>query len=679
MFKKIFGLAIAATLFLSISTQSKTYANDIQGHLMVHELTYWAKLDVIRPDAKGNYNPNRAVTRGEFASYITRALNLPVSTVHVFKDLKPGEDRTLEIQAAAGSNILSGYPDGTFRPNEKITRQHMAALLQRALNYSNVPLSGAPLTFKDNNKIGEQFKPAVATSVYYNIIRGSQTSKGIVFDPQGSSTIAHASAFLYRMNITIQQYGAGADEDNWDQGETETPPTPPTAPPTNPSSYYIAKLSNGEITKNPTVYFNYEQAESALKGASAQLIFKGDKIVHMPSGIASAADTAANTVTIYADKEFKTQLTYAVEGSELKYYSNTEDYAIVQLADTKGYAKMNEVTLTPTSLTKGNNEYFVEGGFLTHRTYNHVTQKSYGVYVVGEAPAFMKPGTNYYSQDGVNFYSDVLLTKKVGTHYPYFQFTSLRQHSNYTAEELDTMIMTILAERQATGQVRYANATTESRLIGMGALLKQVEASHNVNALFILAASMHEGDYGISVNSLEKNNIFGIKVYDSDTTLGTAYPSRDESVMAFLNQYVNLNYAPQSGKFAKGVAPGNKTAGMNVHYASDPFWGSKIAGHMYRMDNRFGQKDYNQVKRAFVANNGDLVNARAEASATSTKLFTYQSKNVGETAVFGYPVAIVEEMTGDDGYVWYKLLSDEVPPSQYVWVRSDLVKVIPNN
>ncbi|ATP39049.1 benzene 1,2-dioxygenase [Solibacillus sp. R5-41] len=676
MFKKIFGLAIAAMLFLSISTQSKTYANDIQGHLMVHELTYWANLDVIRPDAKGNYNPNRAVTRGEFASYITRALNLPASTSHVFKDLKPGEERTLEIQAAAGSNILSGYPDGTFRPNEKITRQHMAALLQRALNYSKVPLEGAPLTFKDNNKIGDQFKPAVATSVYYNIIRGSQTSKGIYFDPQGSSTIAHASAFLYRMNTTIEKYGAGVDEEDGDENGTEVPPP---LPPANSNSYYIGKLSNGEITKNPTVYFNYEQAESALKSSSSQLIFKGDKIVNMPSGIASAADTAANTVTIYADKEFKKSLTYAVEGSELKYYSNTEKYAIVQLADTKGYAKMDEVTLTPTSLIKGQNTYYVAGGFLTHKTYNHIKQAYHGDYVVGEAPAFMKPGTNYYSQDGVNFYSDVLLTKKVGTHYPYFQFTTLRQHSNYTAEELDSIIMTMLAERQATGLARYANATVESRLIGMGPLLKQVEASHNVNALFILAASMHESDYGISVNSLEKNNIFGIKVYDSDTTLGTSYPSRDDSVMAFLNQYVNLNYAPQSGKFAKGAAPGNKTAGMNVHYASDPFWGSKIAGHMYRMDSRFGQKDFNQVKRAFVANNGDLVNARAEASATSTKVFTYQPKNVGETAVFGYPVAIVEEMTGDDGYVWYKLLSDEVPPSQYVWVRSDLVKVIPNN
>ena len=168
--------------------------------------------------------------------------------------------------------------------------------------------------------------------------------------------------------------------------------------------------------------------------------------------------------------------------------------------------------------------------------------------------------------------------------------------------------MTLLEERQATGLPRYAKATTESRLIGMGALLKQVEAEHHVNALFILAASMHEGDYGISPNSIQKNNIFGIKVFDNDPTKGEMYASRDDSVMAFINRYVNLNYAPQTGAYAKGAAPGNKTAGMNVHYASDPFWGSKIAGHMFRMDNRFGKKDFNQAKIAFVSyENGHLV------------------------------------------------------------------------
>lgn len=670
MFKKLLGVLTATALATGLAAAPTTYANDIKGHQMVNELTYWSQLNVIRPDAKGNFYPNRAVTRGEFASYIARALNLPASAKYTFKDLKATDPLTAEIQAAAGSNILSGYPDGTFRPNDKITRQHMAALLQKALRYNNVPLDVTPLTFKDNNKISDQFKPAVAANVYYNIIRGSHTKDGVYFDPQGSSTIAHAAAFLFRMHTAVEQYAIVENED--DKPEESKP-----EPPVNTDVYYIGSVVNGVVKKNPTVYLTYDQAEKADNASSAAtLILKGDKIIKMPSGIASAADTTANTVTIYADKEFKKSLTYVVEGSEFKYFGSNADYTIVQVADTKGYIKTSEATLTPFALMKGQNSYYVAGGFLTHKTYNHITKSYSGDYVVGEAPSFMKPGVTYYSLDGVNFYSDGLLLKKVGTYYPYFQFASIRQQSNYTAEELDAMIMTLLEERKATGLARYAKATTESRLIGMGTLLKEVEQSHHVNALFILATAMHEGDYGISTNSLTKNNIFGIKVFDSNTALGSTYKSRDESVMAFLNMYANLNYVPQSGAYAKGAVPGNKTTGMNVHYASDPFWGSKIGGHMFRMDNRFGKKDFGQNDLAMVINNGESVNARLEASASSEKAFTYNAKVIGETGKFGYPVVIVEETKATDGYIWYKVLSDANPPADYVWIRSDLMNTI---
>ncbi|MCH7320624.1 S-layer homology domain-containing protein [Solibacillus sp. MA9] len=661
MIKKIFSFGITLLLIMSFSILSPSFANanDIDNHPMVHELTYWSNLNVIRPDANGNYNPNRAVTRGEFASYITRALNLPESSTHTFKDLKAGQTLTNEIQAAAGAGILSGYPDGTFRPNDKITREQMSALLLRTLTYGKVPLNGAPLTFKDNDKIRNEFKPAVATNVYYNIIRGSQTAKGIYFEPKGSATIAQAAAFLYRMQTVIDQYSENSEE-------------PPVTPPVDASNYYIGKINNGVVTKNPTSYYSYEQAVEAQKAANLNLIFKGEKIINMPAGIASAADTTANTVTIYSDPNFKTVLTGAVEGSEFKYYASTDKYAIVRLADTKGYAKMDEITLTPSSLVNDKSSYYsVVDGILHHNTYNHITKKYYGAYTIGPAPSFMKPNVHYYSQDGVNFYSDFLLTAKVGTYYPYFQFASIRQHTNYTAEELDNIIMTLLTERQVLAG--YENVLTDSRLIGLGTLLKEVEATYNINALFILAAAIHESNYGISENALKKNNIFGIKVYDSNTALGTTFASRDDSVRAFINQYTNLNYVPQSGGYAKGAAPGNKTSGMNVHYASDPFWGSKIAGHMYRIDNRFGKKDSQTSQLGFVVNNGDLVNTRAEATTDSEKVFTYKAKNVGETKTFGYPVVIVEETQAADGYVWYKIISDANPPSRYVWVRSDLV------
>ncbi|WP_042471026.1 S-layer homology domain-containing protein [Bacillus ndiopicus] len=662
MIKKLTSLVIVMIFALTVIMPSSSYANDIKGHQMVNELTHWANLGVILPDSKGNFNPNRAVTRGEFAAYITRAFNLPASDKYQFSDLKVGDSLTFEIQAAAGSGILGGFPDGTFRPNDQITRQHMAAMLFKALRYSNVPLDTAPLTFNDNNKISKQFHEAVATSVYYNIIRGSHEKKGVFFNPQGSATIAHAAAFLYRTNVVIQQYG---------QEENTTKPEPPPVE-SGKSNYYIGSVSGTTITKQPTVYTTYEQAESAYQASkNNNLLFQGDKIIKMSSGIASAADVSANTVTIYGNKELTNALTYVVEGSELKYFGSNDKYAIVQAGDTKGYAKISEITLTPTSLVKGRDYYYVSNGMLLHKLYNHIKQAYFGEYSMGEAPSFMAPGVQYYGTDGVHFYN--ANEQLVGQHFQYFQFASLRQPTNYTAEELDYMINAILEERRAAGP-RYANILTESRLLGLGKFLKQVEQEHHVNALFILATAIHESDYGISANSLQKNNIFGIRVFDANEAAGSTYASPNDSVLAFINQYVNKNYAPQTGGYAKGAVLGNKTTGINVHYASDPFWGSKIAGHMYRLDSRFGRKDYKLGRLAMVINDGNSVNARMEPSTSSAIAFTYKAKVIGESGAFGYPVAIVEETVGSDGYIWYKVYSDENPPADFVWIRSDLVK-----
>ena len=87
---------------------------------METELNYWINKGVIKADTKGKYNPNKAVTRGEFASYIARALELPASTNYKFKDLKANTSLTIEIQNAAGAGILSGYPDGTFKAAKKL-------------------------------------------------------------------------------------------------------------------------------------------------------------------------------------------------------------------------------------------------------------------------------------------------------------------------------------------------------------------------------------------------------------------------------------------------------------------------------------------------------------------------------------------------------------------------------
>ncbi len=104
--KKLITFTLLTLLMLSPFFQIQAQASDIKGHQMESDLNYWIEKGVIRADAKGNYKPNNAVTRGEFASYIARALNLPVSTKYKFKDLKTNTVLTIEIPNAACAGIL---------------------------------------------------------------------------------------------------------------------------------------------------------------------------------------------------------------------------------------------------------------------------------------------------------------------------------------------------------------------------------------------------------------------------------------------------------------------------------------------------------------------------------------------------------------------------------------------
>ena len=677
---KFFASVLAALLIICILPTKQTSANDIANHQMAAELSYWAKKQVILPDAKGKYNPDKFVTRGEFATYITRALKLPANESRTFKDIKAGTQLAKDISAAAAANILSGYEDGTFKPNAAISRQHMVAMMHKALTYKKIPEKKVTLNFIDNKKINKQFTTAIATNVYYGIIRGSQTSKGLSFNPQQNATIAHAAAFLYRMERTMTT-GTAAVPVQPQQPSPEVDPEPD-----NGVYYYVGYIQNGEIVKNPKKYNSYKSAlEVYEENKSITLLYRDNKLIKTSNSAITVirdATSGGDTASIYLTKDFKNAYTYLVEGSELGYNGSNEDYVIVKVGDIIGYMKPSEVLIVPTATLANRSYYSVNDGSLVHSVYNYTTKTMSGSYQVGRAPSFMKEGEKYYSIDGVQFRNssgDV-----VGTHYNYYQFASVRKHTEYTAKDLNEIIRTLLAERERINPTKYKNASKESKLIGLGSFLKEVEETHKVNAFFILATAMHESDYGMSGNAQKKNNLFGIRVFDSSPQDGSKYKTPEDSVYAFLNEYMNKNYIPQSGSYAKGGAPGTKNSGMNVHYASDAFWGSKIAGHMYRMDERFGRKEYKSAASiGMVLNANENVQTYVGSSATSKVAFTYKAKPTGEANLFGYPVIIMEEKVGSDGKTWYKVFSDNSPQAsnytRYVWLPASDVKKITTN
>lgn len=667
--KKLLGLILATILVVCVLPAKSSFANDIANHQMKTELTYWANKNVILPDAKGNYNPNKTVTRGEFASYITRALKLPANSSYKFNDIKTGTKLANEISAAAAANIIGGYPDGTFKPNASVTRQHMAAMLHKALMYKKIPTKTAALKFIDNHKISKQFTNAVATNVHYGIIRGSTSPKGVSFNPQQNASVAQAAAFLYRMNAVISS------------SSTTTPEEKPVED--TRTYYYTGFISDSKITKRDTKYTSYEDALEVYESSkSTTLLFKNDKIIRTKnSSIVYVTDrtSSGDTATIYLDSSFKRSFTYVAEGSELDYHGSNENFTLVKVGDVLGYAKTSEITIQPVATLKGRSYYYASNGHLMHKIYNYANQSYSGDYQVGNAPSFMKAGDKYYSIDGVQFYTEA--GKLAGTYFNYYQFASVRKYTEYTAAELDNIITASLSERERLNPSKYKDASKKSKIIGLGKFLKEIEAEYKVNALFILSTAMHESDYGMSTNAQTKNNLFGIRVFDSSPEDGSKYKTPQDSVYAFMNEYINKNYVPQSGNYANGAVPGTKNTGINVYYASDAFWGSKNAGHMYRIDQKFGNKEYKSAETIGMVLNGDKSVPTYIGPSTSSKVaFTYKAKPIGESGLFGFPVIIMEETKDSVGKTWYKVFSDEQPKStnftRFVWIPAEHVTKI---
>ena len=92
--------------------------------------------------------PDKAITRADFAEYIIRALGLyREGSTHAnkFSDVKSDGDRTLAILIANEYGIVTGYPDGSFRPDAVITREEAMAMYQRAMKVTK-------LTGTDSNR-----------------------------------------------------------------------------------------------------------------------------------------------------------------------------------------------------------------------------------------------------------------------------------------------------------------------------------------------------------------------------------------------------------------------------------------------------------------------------------------------------------------------------------------------
>lgn len=657
---------------------SATPKDDLAGHSLEKEMRAVIEKGIMAGYGPNRYGPDDPITRAQFATFLARALKLPAGEAN-FADVSSTYGLRDGIARAASAGLVSGYPNNIFKPDQKITREQMAALIDRSLDYLGIAKQSTNLSFTDNEQIAPMFRNAVANNTYFGIINGYPVGNGKYrFGPKESATRAQAAAFINRL-LTVAETGGKIESENKPSTGSDDKPAPTPSPSDNEQGKYkVGTISNGSFISDAKSYESINEAKKRITDPSKQVVLLGNDVVWMKSGIAYAKPTNGQAViNIYSDQSLSRALTYVSSGVELGFIEVQDNKVKVQIADKIGYVKSNEVKLVPSLLIKGRSHYKNEGGHLVHYVYDSNTN-SYGSYTFGKAPSFMSSGVKYYSWDGIKFYQ--ANGSLAGEAHQYFNYLPLRSKTSYTAEQLDSYIK----------YVAKSNSNLKnSPLDGLGKTFKEAEEKYNINALYLFAKAIHESYYGLSEIAQEKKNLFGYQAYDKDP-LGNAKPfkSYEESIMfvaeSMNNRYLtppasNYNHpetgAPGSnlcandgkttacGENYRGAVLGNKGHGMNMRYASDPFWGQKIAGHMYRIDNFLGNKDIGKIE---IGQTTGMLNVRPAPNTSQAAQYTFPSA--------GYYVALLETSKQQDG-TWYKIYSDH-KYHPFGYVHGDYIKKI---
>ncbi|CAM4218607.1 S-layer homology domain-containing protein [Saccharibacillus endophyticus] len=182
MTNKKIGLRIASTGLAAALLSSGTLtglgsaeaassaASDVKGHWAESRIAQWTELGWIRGYADGTFRPDASITRAEFAALANRAFGLKGYAPTAFSDVKASSWASKEVSAAVAAGYASGASDGTFRPNEPITRQEAALMVVRLLKLT--PDADAANAFADAASIPTWSKGAIGAAVESGIISG---------------------------------------------------------------------------------------------------------------------------------------------------------------------------------------------------------------------------------------------------------------------------------------------------------------------------------------------------------------------------------------------------------------------------------------------------------------------------------------------------------------------------
>lgn len=380
--------------------------------------------------------------------------------------------------------------------------------------------------------------------------------------------------------------------------------------------------------------------------------------------------TYASTIGIYNDAALSSRYTYLDNKEPLFYYTTdlknsggsavpSNMVAYVEVNGAKGYIKLTGIDIIPyiyvenhvlvpfyIKLSSSSQKqlytrldgrsgiypapvtYIVTSGEMSLDIDRATTLDKITTYA--KAPSWLSDGT-YYSPDGIRFYTDRTFSTPVlngdtqGYYYNYYSYLSLRTKTTVTSDQFNTYLYNVLSDTYKDG------GANDSVMLNQAASFITAQESYGMNALLLYSMALQESGKGTSDIALSKLNIFSVNAVDSNTGLAYTFSSIEDAVSRQMGIYLRYYMDINSTNFY-GSNIGNKGAGFNTKYASDPFWSTKIARYAYQIDKANGLADFNKYSLA-------ILKPEISSSLYSTRNLTTTLYTIPNRAL-NYPITL---------------------------------------
>lgn len=189
----------------AITSQNENNKSEVKGfrdlpqsHWAYQYVTELCNYGVISGYDDGSFRPEAQITRGEFIKIITESMNINSSNnAQVsFIDVKPADWVYPYVQRLAAIGAINGYEDGSCGVRKNISREEASVFIERVLKIKNITFIEADDNgFVDEGDIAEYAKEAVKTLSGAGIISGFEDGR---FMPKNNLTRAQAAVIIYR-------------------------------------------------------------------------------------------------------------------------------------------------------------------------------------------------------------------------------------------------------------------------------------------------------------------------------------------------------------------------------------------------------------------------------------------------------------------------------------------------